>query len=215
MSKLPGSPYERAKLIRDACQRTDLAHREEIYKYAQGAAQIAFRFSKDPKAWDDFCKDVFWNDENGRLSRTDISKALLYLLKFTYGDGDNNRKRASHHYRGVQALLDDGVKREDIFKELKARGGWSKVVNDSVEKRKSESGTSKVQAATKSVERPFEKVIKAISKEAGLIAVQINAQQFKKLMKYPVRGSCWLEVKNMGVDDDGYVKFQVIKMDEE
>jgi len=58
-------------------------------------------------------------------------------------------------------------------------------------------------------------VIKAVSKEVGLVAVQVNSQHFKRLMKYSAKRSFWLRLKNMRVDADGDINFIAIEIEEE
>lgn len=95
---------------------------------------VAQTLAKSPMRWKTFCLLPYWKQVGQPPDKSKRADALRYVLRFTFGLGDDASKKASFYYRALKILRDEGIAPDEVASTIKARGGFKKLAEESSER---------------------------------------------------------------------------------
>jgi hypothetical protein len=105
---------------------------EERRRHIAEAYAVARALQNDPRAWENFRKDDFWQQRKKKPSIEDRKAPLLPVMVFVFNAIDRNRyKSASKYAAALQQYLTHDVPAQEVAAKIKKAGGIEKLYRDS------------------------------------------------------------------------------------
>jgi len=128
----------RLRALRSVFERLESNYVEGIHDLIGQACQLAEDFQADENSWLRFCKDKWWKTAT-RISKGktikmqrpkagDRGKALVFVLKWVFGNRKDPVRTASFYFRAVRPLIEEGIESKDIPATIVERGGLKELV---------------------------------------------------------------------------------------
>jgi len=118
---------------------------------------LGLKLKKNPKLFNRFIEDNWWQDKPSPPNRKKIKKAVFYALRWVFDRNKNGYKNASMYWRAIGPYLEDGCKPEDFPELIRKQGGLRKMAKENAAKKKEKRQSSKPDSSTSKKSMPFNK----------------------------------------------------------
>ncbi|MFV0383715.1 hypothetical protein [Paracoccus sp. (in: a-proteobacteria)] len=220
-AKEPASPpnVKALERTRSEIKRSYRGHQDALRHTLQEAAVRELAIRNDPDELSAFCEMDHWQGKKSRPSVEQPDKLRLFILKFVFSWRKNTDKDASRYNKAIEALLVDGVPREEIAAELKKRGGIQKVYADyrAMGQEAKEGGPVKkasISARIAAARATYLRTVQEIDVDEMDLFLQAEPDDLEDLLNSSEGEEFTLRVRNTGADDTGFVQFELLASDE-
>jgi hypothetical protein len=125
-------PIEAARRCQKAIADMNSGFHEERRRRIAEAYAVARALQNNPRAWENFRKDDFWQQRKKKPSIEDRKAPLLPVMVFVFNAIDRNRyKSASKYAAALQQYLTHDVPAQEVAAKIKKAGGIEKLYRDS------------------------------------------------------------------------------------
>lgn len=100
------------------------AHEAKLYQVLGAIAAMAIHLRDNRKLWRAFCEHKFWQEvRGGRPKRDQYERSLKYVMRYSLGPTEKDRKNASRYVQAIAPLVEGGVKPEELPARIAEEGG--------------------------------------------------------------------------------------------